>query len=450
MYRIAALIAVAAALVGLTFVRPNTEQLPSPPLPAVSWSSGDALRLKASLSGRYVVNHGEPNYLTIDVSTPERVTTVSADRNPVNLAVVIDRSGSMQGAKMAAAKRAASHLVSLLSERDRLAIIEYGSGVHVFASQLASADGKAQMQGFIERIYAEGSTYLSGGVEAGAAALTPHLESYRTNRVILLSDGQPTVGLTTAADLQSLIGGIRERGVTVTALGVGADFDARLMQALAETGGGFYGDLEHEDRLSNVFEREFQAATALIARDVNLELQLPEGVAVDEVLGRQVTRQGRNVSLKLHDFSAGLSTRVVVKLSVNYAATSSAVALGTARLSYRDVSTGNTDVATVAFQGEVTESAQLAMQNASPEILQHAMRAEAAKEMERAAQQLHDGRRADAAATLSNGLARLHSLFGMSADALAGDMVVDSNTSSQTARKLSQKSLMGFGKNNAY
>src|SRR5207245_2805410 len=103
-------------------------------------------------------------------------------------------------------------------------------------------------------------------------------------RLVLMSDGQPTEGIQSVAGLTRIASQLHERGVSVTSLGVGYDFNEDLMTQLAQVGGGSYAYLKDSAALASIIQRDLQQAGTLVARDVRLNVRLPNGVVLREVL----------------------------------------------------------------------------------------------------------------------------------------------------------------------
>lgn len=460
-------VAGALALVALLVApRPSPQAQPSPlPAPGVAAntqlpaeaqgrSGTQGVTLEGKLASAFVANAGAPNYLALAVTAaPQEVVT---ERVPANLVVVIDRSVSMSGTKMSDAVRAARALVDALHPEDRLAVVDYGSDVSTFASTRADPAGKERLHAYLRTVGVSGSTNISGGLEAGALAVREHQGQFSNNRLVLLSDGQPTVGITDAEGLARIVSRIREEGVTVTALGVGADFDERLMAGLADAGGGFYGDIADSARLGEVFARELDQASRLVARDVELKLEVPAGVRVEEVLGRPFTRDGDGARLRLYDLSGGLANRLVVRFSVHGQAGVTLPAPVRATLGWTDTRSGERLSASVAMTATVTDDAKKALENADGDVLAHAANAEAARQVQYAADLARQGRRDEADRHLSDSFSNIRRLFGASADSLAGASIEDSRKSLQggdmnrAAKDMQKKSLRSFGQDNAY
>jgi Ca-activated chloride channel homolog len=411
--------------------------------------------LTGKLSGAYVKAGPSEAFAWFELSarSPEK-----PQRVPVNLALVVDRSGSMDGAKMTDARRAAATLVKQLKAGDRLALVHYGSDVTVVPSVEINDDTRASLLRTIDGIQVGGSTNMSGGLLAGADAVRPYAKQYRVTRAILLSDGQPTDGVTSTAGLASEVGRLRAQGITVSALGVGTGFNDSLMRAMAEAGGGFSGFISDSSELASIFTRELDQAAGTVARDVSLALTLPPGVTGVEVLGVPSTRQGDTVRIPLYDLTGGQSARVVAKLTLDAPSSASAVKVLDATLSYVDITADLPSQVNLALEAKVTGDAQVVHASLDKEVRVHAIRALGTQHLQAAAEAMKSGNRTSALNLLSNA----RSLFGASASALAGELAEVEQTQAaygnaqsdedvrKAAMSLKKKSMKNFGQSNSY
>jgi Ca-activated chloride channel family protein len=457
----AALLALGAVVVGLPRQKDTSHTVARPDeaptgvvLPPATAKAG-ALTLEGKLSGAY---------LAAGPSEAHAALTVRADkpreekRLPVSLALVIDRSGSMRGRKLADAKQAARMLVQQLREGDRLALVHYGTDVRVFPSQPVSDAAREQMLAFVDAIEDEGSTNLSGGLEAAAGELRAYVKDFRVSRILLLSDGEPTEGLTSEPELRRLAGNYQREGMTVSGLGVGEEINERLMRGLAEQGGGFYGYIQDSERLADIFRRELEQAAGTLARGVELRLELPEGVTDAEVLGVSARREGRTLVVPLYDLAGGQEARVVVKLTLALEAVDAPRSVLGARLHYWDVEAARQVEVALGLSAKVTEDEALVRANLDQEVRVYAVRALGARQMQAAAEEMKRGNRERALGLLDNA----RSLFGTSAEALSGELADvdqtraaylnarDETSVKREALQLHRKSLKTFGQNNSY
>ncbi len=204
-------------------------------------------------------------------------------RRPLNLAFVVDRSSSMSGAKLDAAKEAVRTAVAQLRPDDRAALIAYDDDVTVNHPSAPVGDGRA-LTAAVDALYASGMTALHDGWLAGAEQAAGALRADAMNRVLLLSDGQANVGLTDPAAIADHVRGLASRGVSTSALGIGRDFDERLMQTIADAGDGTYYFIEDPSALPTFFEAELSGLHATVGTSVRMRFSRARGVQLGEML----------------------------------------------------------------------------------------------------------------------------------------------------------------------
>ncbi len=412
----------------------------------VGSSRAGALKLEGRLSHPTVHVAGSELYAEYTVSLDEDLAAPTDQ--PISLALVMDRSGSMSGAKMEDAKRAAHELVDLLDERDELTFITFSDNVENTALLRMTDDNKAVVHASINRVAASGSTFLSGGVEAGWRALRG---ASGARRMVVVSDGQPTAGLVDEPSLANLVGLVHNDAITVTTLGVGAEYDGMLMQHLSERGGGMYGYLRDGSVLQEVLRKEVAAARTSSVRNVELVLA-PTGFDIVEVPGRHTVKWGSGVVLHLADLRPGLPTRVLVRLQSRSAEPEAELGLG-ATLRWRPLG-GEVLSSDVAMSARAIDDLDAVTSSREETLWSKGVAAAGSVRMVAAAAAYERGDSAGASSLLDSAKA----LFGTSADALAGQTEVDSMrrdygsaSSSQRkvlSRELEKKKLTDFGRGN--
>ncbi len=368
--------------------------VPSPPGPQ---TAGDVLRLTATLSDPYILVAGRREVtLRADIEAARRAA--SPERAPVNLALVLDRSGSMAGEKIESCRQAARQLVSQLDERDRFALVTFGSDVTTLVNSTpVTPAARARMLSAIDGILEMGGTNMSGGLSAGLSELAANRGQYGTSRVILLSDGQANEGISDPAGLSALARRFASQGITLSAIGVGLDFNEYVMESLAEYGGGAYHFLSNAEALAGLFDAELKQAAQTAAVGVSLSFAPASGVSVAEVYGYLSEPQGGATSVHLPDFAAGTRRSVVLRLLVD-ADKPGPLDIGRVTLRYADAAQGGAPgSAAVSVAASATADPALATSGRNPGVELDAAHAGALQNLRSAGLSYRQGQREEAA-----------------------------------------------------
>ncbi len=219
-------------------------------------------------------------------------------RVPLNVAIVIDKSGSMQGNKIAQAKEAAKAALAQMREDDIVAIVAYDDTVEVLVPATKVSDRETIIRG-IDRLSPGGMTALFGGVVKGASEVRKFLGKERVNRVILLSDGVANVGPSSPRDLAQLGATLSREGIAVTTVGLGLGYNEDLMVQLAQASGGQHVFIEHEKQLAQVFREGFGNLASIVAKEVVVKIRLAEELRAVRVLGREADIVGNSVTVQM-------------------------------------------------------------------------------------------------------------------------------------------------------
>ncbi|MDR1360125.1 MAG: VWA domain-containing protein [Deltaproteobacteria bacterium] len=256
----------------------------------------------------------------------------SPERPPLSLALVIDRSGSMADAKkLDYAIRAGKEAVRLLGPKDSLALIQYDDKVQVLFP-LAPLKDKSVLNRLLDGLTPGETTFLSGGLEAGIAQLRKD-RSGNLKRVLLLSDGLANRGVTDAGRVAAMGASARDKGISVSSMGLGLDYDETLMQGLAQRGGGQYSYIRDSEDLPAFFRQELALASASVTRGFRL-IFIPD-FALSEIksYGYVATPADVGLAVEMGDFYAGEERQVLLKVKVRPGA-GPVQALGAVRLEF--------------------------------------------------------------------------------------------------------------------
>lgn len=416
-----ALVALVAGVPRFTRHVPNDAPDIVAPQPPKTVTAG-SLSMTSRLSHPFISLGRQDLFATVDLRAME---VPGQQRGPVNLAVVIDRSGSMSGFKLNQAKQAARQLIGQLLPTDRLAIVHYGSDVKSLDGMMATTANKEKMLTFIDGIWDDGGTNIGAGLSTGRDLLLTAKSDFKVNRLILISDGQPTEGVTEFEQLTAQVRDIRNVGVSVSSIGVGDDFNERLMEAFAEVGAGAYAYLQDASQLAAIFKKDLNAAGTQVARNVTLTFRVPKGAQLQRVLGySQVSRRfdgdSELVTVALPDFASSQQERVVAHFTVDGNVAGQSVDVSALDLEYQDLMADAQAHGEARLSAMTTDQVKVVMDNRDKDAIVFAARARSADNAAKAAEALQQGNREEA-----KRLIQANQVFFDEASEVAGAAAVD-------------------------
>jgi len=269
-------------------------------------------------------DHPTHRILELSVQAPE--ARERKKRLPLNLALVLDRSGSMSGEKLDYARKAAHHVLDLLREGDRVALVIYSDEVQILQEGTPfNEDVHRRMKSAVDSITAGGMTNLSEGWLVGCQQVAAFEQEGYLRRVLLLTDGLANRGIMDIEQLSYHAGELHNRGISTSTFGLGMGFNEHLLEAMANQGGGNFFFIEHPQEIPGIFLRELADMLEVTARDVEVTLTLPSAVEKEVLGGWKSTEEGNRLRIHLGDLPASQRREVYIRLFIPAQNTSPAV-----------------------------------------------------------------------------------------------------------------------------
>jgi Ca-activated chloride channel family protein len=270
------------------------ERVPAPLKSITEPASPGSVSVKAEVD-RSAVLLGGDGVLHVQVTLDTHGLGASG-RVPTDFVVVFDRSGSMSGDKIEYGKQALRQLIGRLDDDDRFALVAYDSNVEVRVPLQQTAKGmRAHWLEVVDRLDTAGGTNISAGLDSGLDQLSRATEASRASRVLLLSDGLANQGATSIPELLARAERIVRNDSVLTTVGIGSDFDERVMTSLAKGGAGAFYYLAKLETLTPLLDAELRTATQTYARGAELSIRLPPSVSLLSATGGTAVQNGEQV-----------------------------------------------------------------------------------------------------------------------------------------------------------
>lgn len=354
--------------------------------------------------------------VTLDAPALER----AGDRPPVNLAIVLDRSGSMSGEKIEKAREAAIEALRRLGPSDVFSLVIYDDRVETIIPA-QEARNTEWMESRIREIRSRGNTALFAGVSQGAAEVRRNLEGRYVHRILLLSDGLANVGPSAPDDLGRLGASLLKENISVTTVGVGTDYNEDLMTRLAQNSDGNTYFVEDHRDLPRIFAAELGDVLNVVARSVVLKIRCLNGARPIRIIGRdgRMTRDG--VEIQLNQLYGGQQKYALVEVEVPAGAEDQVLEIASADCRYRSALTDRDGASTSRVQARFSRREDDVVRSANVTVQEEYIRNEIAVAKDRAVEQWDDGRREEAVRDLrkkSDELKEVGATYGVSVEVL--------------------------------
>lgn len=276
------------------------------------FTAGNTLMVEGRLGhAKLAADQSNETFLFMNVRADE--SGVATTPAPLNLAIVIDKSGSMSGQRMRNAIDAARGMVSRMREGDTVTVIAYDSRSRtVVPSTRVDSFSRTRINRALNEITADGDTCISCGLDEAAIALRGNSDS--VNRVLLLSDGEATAGVRDEASFRRIAARMRADGVSISSIGVDVDYNERVMSALALESNGRHYFVENASGLPRIFDEELSSLVKTVANGAEMRVELEPGVEVVRVFDRSFRREGNTLVVPMGTFSASDRKTLLVKV----------------------------------------------------------------------------------------------------------------------------------------
>lgn len=337
---------------------------------------------------------GQPAIVHVLLTLTAPDMPAASGRPALNIAAVIDKSGSMSGDKLDYAKKSVNILVDQLGPRDRFSLVTFDDEVLPLVEGARTGD-KTGIKELIDRIECGGSTNLSGGWIKGIELVSQDVATAgQVNAVLLLTDGQANQGIIDHPQLVALGESVqREKGIRTTCLGLGSDFDEDLLKNIASAASGRFHYIESPDHAPEVFREELGGLLAVVAQNVELSLAFADGVTgVAQLTGHAWKQDNSECRVILGDFHAGQVKHALLVAQLPALPDLTDVLVASMKMTYAEMKKGSIEIRSQQHRLVVrTLEAGAEAAPCDPEVLLHIGIQSAAKARQAAVTELDKG-----------------------------------------------------------
>ena len=289
-------------------------------------------------------------------------------RPPVNVAIVLDRSGSMSGQKIEHAKKAAMKAIDYLAKDDIVSVVAYDHNVKVLVPATKVSD-KADIKKRIAFLQSGGNTALFAGVSKGAAEIRKFAHKDRVNRVILLSDGKANSGPSSPKALGDLGASLKKEGISVTTWGLGNGYNEDLMDQLAQRSDGNHTFIESPQQLAGIFEAEFGDILSVVAQEVAIEVKCAPNIRPVKVLNREAEISGQRIFTQLSQIYSRQQKYILLEVEVPATKANQTRRIADVEISYANMLTETTYKISSTLSVKFSESQEVVKSSTNEETM---------------------------------------------------------------------------------
>ena len=372
---------------------------------------------------RAVLQSGKPESAVVKVAMKGGKASGEKERPSVNLAIVLDRSGSMSGDKIIKAREAAIEAVGKLDERDIVSIVIFDHEIETIVSA-QSAENRPDIISKIRRVEARGNTAIFGGVSQGANEIRKNLDKGMINRIILLSDGLANVGPSSPHELGRLGVSLMKEGVSVSTVGLGLGYNEDLMTSLAGKSDGNSYFVENSEDLPRIFSAELGEVLSVVAKKVRLAVSFKNGAHPVELIGRDGRIDGDTVYVDLNQIYSNQEKFLLIRTEFSVGEDGESRDFARAEVTYELPDDGSRQVAIAKGNVRFSSDSLIVEESVDKDVMTDSLLNITAVESERAVRLIDEGKHEEARQVIKMNIDRADEV-GKKYDIPAASMVAD-------------------------